>query len=270
MSQPIEPLNDWLSSSVGLSDSELELFVIRLPSVSSPLKNAGTDDDSGLLHLLDDWEAQQFEQFKFDLDRDRYLMSHVSLRVVLSHLLNCTLDDLNYAPRNSPFVRPELAKSHGAKLRFSLSHSEDLVAMAVAASGPVGVDVEPYSRADEAAGITGEYLAESEIAVVDGLPSAERSRACLALWTAKEAVLKALDVGLAHPPEKVAFDMRNGVPVRLDRILDFPDQKPIEITVMPLDTISAFVSVAAAPRVNIGHLWFGEFNEIRNVIREER
>lgn len=263
MSQPVEKISDWLSSSANLNRSELELFVVRLWDGDSPEKQGEYVD---LSVLLDDWEREQVMRLKFERDRERYLLSHVSLRVVLSRFLNCAPANLEYEPRSSQFVRPVLAKSHGSDLQFSLSHSEGLVAIAVAASGSVGVDVEPLSRSEHAAEIAREYLADSEMTAVQRMPVFDRTRACLALWTAKEAALKALDVGLAHPPEKVVFDIQGGIPVRLDHIADFSGQPRIDVNSFSLDNFSAFVSVAAEPPVNIGHLWVGEFSEIDQIL----
>lgn len=263
MSQQVDPLGDWLSSPAELSNSEPELFVIRLPIVESPGQQW---DRETILGLLDEWETEQVGRFKFDRDRNRYLLSHVSLRLVLSRFLNCEPASVTYEQRSSQFVRPVLAKSHGSELRFSLSHSEELVAIAIADSGPIGIDIEPFARAKHTVEIASEYMAASEYADVQKLPKAEMARACLTLWTGKEAALKALDVGLAHPPEKVVFAMKDGVPGRLDHIADFLDQPPIDVTSVSVEKLAAIVSVAAAPSRKIGHLWAGDFSELHQLL----
>ncbi len=78
-------------------------------------------------------------------------------------------------------------------LAVSISHSLRLVAVAASAIGPVGVDVEDgYQR--EAAGLARRWFDPSELSWMRTQP--DPLTAFLQLWTAKEAVGKALGQGL--------------------------------------------------------------------------
>ncbi|MER6099380.1 4'-phosphopantetheinyl transferase superfamily protein [Streptomyces sp. NPDC001728] len=117
-------------------------------------------------------------------------------------------------PHGKPWVEGE-----AAGWELSLSHSRDMVAVAVAHGHPVGVDVE-YFVPPALPGVPVEFelvLTPAERAVVDALPVERRAAACLTLWTRKEAVLKATGEGLntsmesftvspaSAPPELVAW-----------------------------------------------------------------
>jgi len=83
----------------------------------------------------------------------------------------------------------------GPGLSFSLAHSGEAVAIAVA-RGPVGIDVER-----EAAGCVcslASAMHPDDAAMVEGLPEPERHRAVIRWWVRAEAVLKCAGTGIAH------------------------------------------------------------------------
>ncbi|MFG1815595.1 4'-phosphopantetheinyl transferase superfamily protein [Kribbella sp. NPDC049174] len=94
--------------------------------------------------------------------------------------------DLRREPSGRPYVDG---------LAVSISHSRTLVAVAASAAGPVGVDVEDvYQR--EVAGLARRWFDPSELEWMAG--EADELTAFLQLWTAKEAVGKALGLGLRN------------------------------------------------------------------------
>jgi len=118
-----------------------------------------------------------------------------------------------YAGPDAPEVaRGEHGKPHfpgaAGMLGFSWSHSQDTALFAVG-RGPlafeVGVDVErvrPRARAIE---LARRFFAPDETAWLQGLGDVHVLGAFLALWTAKEAVLKAHGGGLSYGLHRVAF-----------------------------------------------------------------
>ncbi|MER7458712.1 4'-phosphopantetheinyl transferase superfamily protein [Micromonospora sp. NPDC126480] len=77
----------------------------------------------------------------------------------------------------------------------SVSRTGGLVVVAVRAGGPVGVDVERL-RPVPALDLARRWYDPAEVAWLAGRPGAGLARDFLRLWTAKEAVGKALGVGL--------------------------------------------------------------------------
>ncbi|TCO13132.1 4'-phosphopantetheinyl transferase superfamily protein [Kribbella steppae] len=93
---------------------------------------------------------------------------------------------LRHEPSGRPYVDG---------LAVSLSHSRSLVAVAASATGPVGVDVEDvYPR--DVSGLARRWFDPSELEWMAG--EADELTAFLQLWTAKEAVGKALGLGLRN------------------------------------------------------------------------
>ena len=90
-----------------------------------------------------------------------------------------------------------------AHLRFNLSHSGDLVVIAVALEREVGVDVEAIRPMPDLEDIAKFFFASGERDDLLSLPPDERIPAFFHCWTRKEAFVKAVGSGLLHP--SIAF-----------------------------------------------------------------
>jgi 4'-phosphopantetheinyl transferase len=111
--------------------------------------------------------------------------------------------------------RPRAQDGHGRSLSLSVARAPGARLLALARVGRIGVDLEalrPSSTLEAAA----DLFLPTERAWVAGLPEPLRWRALLALWTAKEAVLKALGQGLGFGLDQIELgpDGRGGVLLR--------------------------------------------------------
>ncbi|WP_426701450.1 4'-phosphopantetheinyl transferase family protein [Rhodanobacter sp. Col0626] len=93
--------------------------------------------------------------------------------------------------------RPALAPPHDQSLGFNWSHSGHQAVIAIGRRITPGIDLEQRRARPRALDIAQHYFSADETAALVALPAAERDVAFLELWTAKEAVLKALGRGIA-------------------------------------------------------------------------
>lgn len=105
--------------------------------------------------------------------------------------------------RRSSAGKPELP---GSSLRVSLAHSGEVALVAVASGKEVGVDVEVLRAETESWSLRSHALTQGEQARLNALPVSRRSGAFLSMWTRKEALLKALGVGLALDPQLIELE----------------------------------------------------------------
>ena len=112
---------------------------------------------------------------------------------------------LGVDPRSVEFGRgsngkPELiTQSPAGEVRFSVSTSEGMLALAVGAA-PIGIDVEPRARVVSLDGMLEFVCTERERdQLSEPMPVAARSEAFIWCWTGKEACAKACGLGLAVP-----------------------------------------------------------------------
>jgi 4'-phosphopantetheinyl transferase len=106
-----------------------------------------------------------------------------------------------------PAGKPELAPGAAAtaRLRCNLSHTQEMVACAVAVDVDVGIDVERIVPARADRRFADELFSPLERAALDALPPREQPARFFAYWTLKEAYLKARGVGLAAPLTGFSF-----------------------------------------------------------------
>jgi 4'-phosphopantetheinyl transferase len=126
--------------------------------------------------------------------------------------------------------RPALADA--SALEFNWSHSGHLALVAVARGIVPGVDIERRRPRPRAAALAQRYFTPTEAAALSRLAPAEREVAFLRLWTAKEAVLKALGRGLAFGLHRLDIAYENDAP-RL-RMLEGDDPAHWQLHALPV------------------------------------
>jgi 4'-phosphopantetheinyl transferase len=83
--------------------------------------------------------------------------------------------------------------------QFNLSHSGDVMMLAVCADDPVGLDIDRCGRLDsDWSAVTARTFSEGERAQLQRMPEAERPDAALRGWVRKEAYAKARGAGFAY------------------------------------------------------------------------
>ncbi len=126
--------------------------------------------------------------------RHQLICSRYFLRTVLASYLNCSPEMVAF--RYSEFGKPYLAGGDGVQLSFNLSHSDDLVVLAISSVGEIGVDVEKIDRNFDWQGVAQRYLSPEENHLLLSVSPTRRQRRFYRIWTAKEASLKCTGAGL--------------------------------------------------------------------------
>lgn len=146
----------------------------------------------GLVALLDPHERDRLARLRRAPDRARYLAAHALARLVLAPLVD-------RPPAALRFDRTcRCGEQHGKPAlpggpEFSFTHGGGLVGLAVrAGGGPVGLDVEPVRELGDLDGMISHVYSPAERA-------AARPESFFAVWTRKEALLKATGAGISSP-----------------------------------------------------------------------
>ncbi len=124
-------------------------------------------------------------------DRTRFAASHVALRLVLARYLDREPDDVEF--RVGSRGEPRLAAD---EVRFSLARSGGLALIAVS-HGPVGADLERVAARPGLADVASARFAAREAAGIAAGCCGSPTLSFYRHWTAKEAYLKAIGIGLA-------------------------------------------------------------------------
>ena len=149
-------------------------------------------DNSNLIpeNTLSNDEILKASRFLHSKDRASFILRRTALRTLLSRYTGIPASEIEFiAGKNK---KPEL-KSELNNIRFNVSHSGDLILIAISAS-EVGVDIERIETGFNYSEILKHSFSEQEINQIE---HAYDSRGhFFRLWTRKEALTKASSKGL--------------------------------------------------------------------------
>ena len=147
------------------------------------------DRIAGYRALLDPVELERAARFRFEVDRERFIIAHGLLRTLLGERLGASPEELRFG--RGPYGKPHI---EGSDLRFNLSDTKDALLIAIGNGGEIGVDIETMARTVDHMAVGEHYFTPGEVR--DIAVSANAKRRFLEFWTRKEAVLKASGVGI--------------------------------------------------------------------------
>jgi 4'-phosphopantetheinyl transferase len=156
-------------------------------------------------------ERAAADRFHFERDRDLYTTAHALLRRALTH--HGGRDTAAWDFERNAYGCPRIAG--GSPLRFNLSHTPGLVAVAIAVDREVGVDVEHVARPGATVELADDFFAPAEVRALRALPAAEQRERFFAYWTLKESYIKARGMGLSIPLAQFAFDLSDPAGIRI-------------------------------------------------------
>lgn len=149
-----------------------------------------------LAHALAPDERARALAYRHARHRDGYIARRGLLRWLLGGYLRCPPEALRLAV--SAFGKPGLQWPQ-AGLDFSVSHTDGIALLAFARDCHLGVDVERRAGGLDAPGLgRGVFSAVEARTLARARP--DSTETLLTLWTRKEALLKALGLGLSGDP----------------------------------------------------------------------
>lgn len=154
-----------------------------------------------ILSVLTDEERARHARFLREEDAAMFALCRGMLRFVLARGLGAAPQALAF--ENGPFGKPRLADARHAHVRFNVSHSGGVVLVALAVEREIGVDIEAVRPIDDLAELARSTFSMSEWRAIASAP--DETSAFFATWARKEAVVKAVGLGLSLPLD--AFDV---------------------------------------------------------------
>jgi 4'-phosphopantetheinyl transferase len=162
---------------------------------------------------LSDDESARVREYRSREAAERYVVTRSLVRLVLS-------DRLDVPARTLQVSRTDTGKPVVTEgLHFNVSHSGDLILVALSEERAVGVDVERKREVERVPALVTRWLNEPEQLAYERwrAAGASDSEAFLRIWSLKEARLKALGVGISGM-SAAQFDVVEARP--LDGLLD--------------------------------------------------
>lgn len=188
---------------LSISRSELHIWRINLDNVNYQFKYP--------ISLLSSEEIKRSKQFIFDRDCHCYQVTHSMKRLILANYLDCDPQCLHF--KIESYGKPALANLQTPlKIQFNISHSRDLILIAITVEDPIGIDIEynDKKRSIESLGET--IFSPSEKKFFLTLKSQrEKEETFFRCWTRKEAFLKAIGIGLGQDLTNISVDLNKTV-----------------------------------------------------------
>lgn len=174
---------------------------------------ASEDEAESLVPMLSPHEQHRAARMRNADDRRAFIVGRARVRQILGRYVGRPGHLLDVVTRVDD--KPMLAEAP-PWFDFSFSRCEGIHVCAIGRDRRIGIDVEPIGSGRDAEAIAQTYFSAAEAAWLATLAPAARPAAFAALWTKKEAFVKAVGSGLSLP--LTAFS----VPLTGDGPIDMP------------------------------------------------
>jgi 4'-phosphopantetheinyl transferase len=227
-----------------LAPDEARVWMIDLDGRLDPGEDADAVEPGPERAVLSADEQVRAARFLRARDRRRFVRCRAALREILGELLGEPPSSLRF--RATGRGKPELdhppagreQRADRTALRFNVAHSAELALIAVCRGRELGVDVERVRPIAEADRIVASFFTTAEQAEFTTIADQAKNLAFHRGWTRKEAVLKALGMGLS------------GLAARYETRFGMTELTPRFALADPLPQVDRWMLWEAAPRAH--------------------
>ncbi|MDQ3021351.1 MAG: 4'-phosphopantetheinyl transferase superfamily protein [Bacteroidota bacterium] len=179
--------------------NEIHIFQSTLEKTSAEIKNSET--------ILSNDELTKAYRYKFEADKNNYVVCRALLRSVLSEYLSIPAAHITffYSEKGKPYI-------NNSSIKFNLAHSNNYTVFAFVFEEEVGIDIEYQRELRDALTIAKRYFSKSEVEEFENINSEKIKNAFFYCWTRKEAFLKAVGEGLSYPLADFSVTLKPGNP----------------------------------------------------------
>lgn len=168
--------------------------------------NFDSENSSEYFHLLSNDEKNRAARLINRKTAHQQIMSRGILRLLLGNYTGINPKEIVIC--NNPYGKPSLPNPEVASISFSLAHSGNLLLIAIGLGKKIGIDVEKIEEGIDFKGISALVFSPAEQFSLNC--SKNPTRDFFTLWTAKEAILKALGLGFTYPSNQFSVLISKG------------------------------------------------------------
>jgi 4'-phosphopantetheinyl transferase len=155
------------------------------------------------LSFLSDDERARAMRYRRDVDQIRFAATRSALRQLLAGAMG--IDPARLRFELSDRGKPRLAGS--GRMSFNVSHAGECALIAFSPVREVGIDIEQVDVTLDWRELSPLVCTADERRVLDALPLALQTERFFRCWTAKEALLKALGLGITEGLQALTIDL---------------------------------------------------------------
>jgi len=207
---------DWKipPNKVSIKPGDVHIYKVDMANISSHHDTVG---------ILSADERQRAVRMIDPLKRERFRSARFALRNILSSYKVLPPEDIefSYAKHGKPFVKQNALKN---SISFNITHSSDLMLVALSNSYQVGIDLEKEHNSATKEWIIRQFFSQKDNYFFNILPQEDRLPAFLHLWTLKEAHAKAIGSGFAAAPELDFYEQDHLSELRINHMIVYPKE----------------------------------------------
>lgn len=166
--------------------------------------------------FLDDGERARAMRYRRRADQIRFAETRSVLRELLAGYMRSNPAELRFAV--SALGKPELDAAEGAGLSFNVSHAGSHALIVVSHRRSVGIDIEQVDDTIDWRELAMLACTDSERHILEEVPRGWQHGLFFRCWTAKEALLKALGLGITEGLQALTVDVLAGIGTTSPRV----------------------------------------------------
>ena len=159
--------------------------------------------------LLSEEENARRKRFRFERHGHRFAVTRALVRTTLSWYADVEPETWRFA--TNPYGKPEIEESMNPDgIRFNVSHTRGLIAVALVLKHDIGVDVENTERRSDISRIANRFFSKPEAEDLKDVAEKNEAQArerFFRYWTLKESYIKACGKGLSMPLDQFSFHL---------------------------------------------------------------
>lgn len=188
-------MNSELLNKEEISKDEIHFYIIELDNLKPELPE--------IKSALSKSELETANKFKFNKDRERFIITRYLLRKILSNYLYIPPKEIQII--TNQYGKPKLDSELNNNIQFNVSHSGDFAIFAINLFNEIGVDIEKIDNTINHLEIADNYFSTDEIAYLNASTcQSEIAEKFFRIWTRKESLLKAIGIGLLPDLKKIS------------------------------------------------------------------
>jgi 4'-phosphopantetheinyl transferase len=191
---------------------------------------------------LSESEAKKAGRFHFKIHQNRYVKGRFMLRSVLGMYLDSDFYDQEFhANRHGKPALQKHPEDHS--IRFNISNSENICVCAFSQNSEIGIDIEKIHDLPNMDQIIAASFTDKERRKFHSLSEPDLTRTFFQYWARKEALLKAMGMGMSYPLNKIDIAGNENSPQLVTKIegSDISNQW----TILDMDICKGFAAALA-------------------------
>lgn len=159
-------------------------------------------------HVLSIQEKYKANKFRFIQDYERFIITYIALRMLISYYIKIRPEEI--VIHRSKYGKPYIQEINKSNINFNLSHSNKKIIISFYIFD-IGVDIEYIRTLTDIESISKFIFSEQEQLILTRYVDDAKIYKFFEIWTKKEALLKAIGIGLNDYARNVYTNAYNNI-----------------------------------------------------------